>query len=61
MNRSSRAISSETPHSSIFDAAAGIELNDRFFKVISWYDNESGYSHRCVDMIRMMAAKDGIS
>ena len=49
------------PHSSIFDAAAGIELNDRFFKVISWYDNESGYSHRCVDMIRMMAAKDGIS
>lgn len=49
------------PHSSIFDSAAGIELNDRFFKIITWYDNESGYSHRCVDMIRMMAAKDGIS
>ena len=49
------------PHSSIFDAAAGIELNDRFFKVVSWYDNEAGYSHRCVDMMRMMAAGDGIS
>jgi glyceraldehyde 3-phosphate dehydrogenase len=48
------------PRSSIFDALAGIELNDRFFKVVSWYDNEAGYAHRCVDMMRMMAAKDGI-
>ena len=48
-------------HSSIFDAAAGIELNDRFFKVVSWYDNEAGYATRCVDMIRMMAAGDGVS
>ena len=48
-------------HSSIFDASAGIELNDRFFKIVSWYDNESGYAHRCVDMLRMMAAGDGIS
>jgi glyceraldehyde 3-phosphate dehydrogenase len=47
--------------SSIFDADAGIELNSRFFKVVSWYDNEAGYSARCVDMIKMMAAKDGIS
>lgn len=46
------------PHSSIFDAKAGIELNDRFFKVVSWYDNEAGYANRCVDMIRMMASKD---
>ena len=49
------------PHSSIFDAAAGIELNDRFFKVVSWYDNEAGYSNRCLDMMRMMAAGDGIA
>ena len=48
------------PHSSIFDAKAGIELNKRFFKVVSWYDNEAGYANRCVDMIRLMAAKDGI-
>ena len=46
------------PHSSIFDAKAGIELNDRFFKVVSWYDNEAGYANRCVDMIRHMARKD---
>ena len=45
-------------HSSIYDAGAGIELNDRFFKIVSWYDNEAGYSTRCVDMIEMMAAKD---
>lgn len=49
------------PHSSIYDATAGIELNSRFFKIISWYDNEMGYATRCVDMIRMMAEKDGIS
>ncbi|MCZ6835510.1 MAG: type I glyceraldehyde-3-phosphate dehydrogenase [Planctomycetota bacterium] len=47
------------PHSSIFDAAAGIELNSRFFKIVAWYDNEMGYATRCVDMIRMMAEKDG--
>ncbi|MHC4989392.1 MAG: type I glyceraldehyde-3-phosphate dehydrogenase [Planctomycetota bacterium] len=46
-------------HSSIFDAAAGIELNDRFFKVVSWYDNEMGYATRCIDMMCMMAEKDG--
>ena len=47
------------PHSSIYDATAGIELNDRFFKVVSWYDNEAGYANRCVDMLRMMAERDG--
>ena len=46
-------------HSSIFDAGAGIELNDKFFKVIAWYDNEMGYAARCVDMIKLMAEKDG--
>lgn len=45
-------------HSSIFDAKAGIELNKRFFKVVSWYDNEAGYAARCVDMLRMLAARD---
>jgi len=48
------------PLSSIFDAGAGIELNDRFFKVISWYDNEWGYSNRVVDMLSFMGAKDGL-
>ncbi|MEY3230204.1 MAG: hypothetical protein RL689_293 [Planctomycetota bacterium] len=46
--------------SSIFDAKAGIELNKRFFKIVSWYDNEAGYANRCVDVIRMMAQKDGV-
>ena len=34
---------------SIFDAEAGIELNDKFFKIISWYDNECGYSNKLID------------
>ncbi len=48
------------PHSSIYDSLACIELTDKFFKVVSWYDNEMGYSCRCLDMLRMMAEKDGI-
>jgi glyceraldehyde 3-phosphate dehydrogenase len=46
------------PHSSIYDATAGIELNDQFFKIVSWYDNEWGYSARCVDMLDLFAKKD---
>ncbi|MBW4651554.1 MAG: type I glyceraldehyde-3-phosphate dehydrogenase [Kaiparowitsia implicata GSE-PSE-MK54-09C] len=48
------------PRSSIFDAGAGIELNPNFFKVVSWYDNEWGYSSRVVDLMIAMAKKDGI-
>ncbi len=46
--------------SSIYDAKAGIELNKRFFKIVSWYDNEAGYAARCVDLIKYLANKDGI-
>jgi glyceraldehyde 3-phosphate dehydrogenase len=42
--------------SSIFDAGSGIELNSKFFKLISWYDNEWGYSNRCIDLLKKVAA-----
>jgi len=44
--------------SSIFDAKAGIQLSPTFVKLISWYDNEYGYSHRVVDLINHMYEKD---
>jgi glyceraldehyde 3-phosphate dehydrogenase len=43
--------------SSIFDAGSSIELNKGFFKLVSWYDNEWGYSNRTVELVSMIAAK----
>jgi len=43
--------------SSIFDAGSGIELNKRFFKLVSWYDNEWGYSCRVADLVKYMIQK----
>ena len=42
---------------SIFDAEAGIALDDTFVKLISWYDNEWGYSNKCLEMVKVVAAK----
>jgi len=39
---------------SIFDADAGIALDDTFVKVVSWYDNEWGYSNKCLEMVRVV-------
>ena len=44
-------------HSSIFDSTSGIELNSKFFKLVSWYDNEWGYSNRCVDLVKYIVSK----
>ncbi len=45
------------PRSSIFDAGASIELNSTFFKLVSWYDNEWGYSNRVVDLLKHIVKK----
>lgn len=45
--------------SSIFDAKAGISLNDNFVKLVSWYDNEWGYSRRVLDLLAYIAKVDG--
>jgi len=44
--------------SSIFDAKAGIQLSKTFVKLVSWYDNEMGYSYRVIDLIKFMQSKD---
>lgn len=45
-------------NSSIFDASAGISLNDNFVKLVSWYDNEWGYSRRVLDLLAYIAKVD---
>ena len=46
------------PHTSIFDAKAGIALTDTFVKVVAWYDNEWGYSNKVLDLIQYMSTVD---
>lgn len=45
------------PRTSIFDAGAGIQLSDNFVKLVSWYDNEWGFSNKLVDLIEYVASK----
>jgi glyceraldehyde 3-phosphate dehydrogenase len=45
-------------YSCIYDKKAGIALSGRFYKLIAWYDNEMGYSHRVIDLLEYMAAKE---
>ena len=57
---SDEVVSSDFIHdkqSSIYDAGSSIELNSKFFKLVSWYDNEWGYSNRVVDLTKKIAAK----
>mmetsp|Transcript_7696 Transcript_7696/g.13369 ORF Transcript_7696/g.13369 Transcript_7696/m.13369 type:complete len:492 (+) Transcript_7696:93-1568(+) len=49
------------PASSVFDVKAGISLNETFVKLVTWYDNEWGYSTRLVDLVGLMAAADGVT
>ena len=44
--------------STVFDANAGVMLNETFVKLIAWYDNEWGYSTRLVDLIGVISGKD---
>lgn len=53
-------VSSDFIHSqasSIFDKGSGIELNSKFFKLVSWYDNEWGYSNRVGDLVKLVISK----
>jgi glyceraldehyde 3-phosphate dehydrogenase len=43
------------PHSCIFDSKLTLTLGDKFVKVVGWYDNEWGYSNRCVEILEMLA------
>ncbi|MGP1436742.1 MAG: type I glyceraldehyde-3-phosphate dehydrogenase [Phocaeicola sp.] len=46
----------DDPRTSIYDATAGVHLTDNFVKIVSWYDNEFGYSHKVIDLIKVMNA-----
>lgn len=48
------------PHSSVFDKNAGLSLNSNFHKVVSWYDNEWGYSNRMIDLAKHVQKVSGI-
>jgi glyceraldehyde 3-phosphate dehydrogenase len=57
---SDEVVSSDFIHdknSSIYDSTSGVELNSRFFKLVSWYDNEWGYSNRVGDLLKFMIAR----
>ena len=45
------------PRTSIFDAEAGIALDGTFVKLVSWYDNEWGYSNKVLEMVRVIGSK----
>lgn len=47
-----------TAYSCIVDKTAGIALNRRFYKLVAWYDNEMGYSHRVIDLLEYMASRE---
>lgn len=47
-----------SPFSAIFDKGAGIGLNENFFKIVAWYDNETGYAIRVIDLLSYVATKD---
>lgn len=47
-----------SPYSAIFDKGAGIGLNENFFKLVAWYDNETGYAARVIDLLRYVATKE---
>ncbi len=47
-----------SPYSCIYDKKAGIGLSSRFYKIVAWYDNEMGYSHRVVDLLEYMGSKE---
>ena len=48
----------DNPHTCIFDAAAGMALNDTFVKLIAWYDNEWGYACKTLELVRHMYEVD---
>ena len=50
-----------TTYSAIFDKNAGIALNDTFYKIVAWYDNEMGYAARIIDLVAYMALKEKIA